>query len=164
MDLIVAVDSRWGIGRDSGLLASVPGDMKFFRETTTGGVVVMGRKTLESMPGGKPLPKRVNIVITRQPDYEAPGAVVVHGREELSEALKKCGGKKVFIIGGGSVYREFYKDCRRCYVTKLQDDLNADTFIVDLDEDPDFTLVYESPAHEENGIRYTFCTYEKAEK
>lgn len=164
MDLIVAVDSRWGIGRDNGLLASVPGDMKFFRETTTGEVVVMGRKTLESMPGGKPLPKRVNIVITRQPDYEAPGAVVVHDREELAEALKEYGGKKVFIIGGGSVYREFYKDCRRCYVTKLQEDLNADTFMVDLDEDPDFTLVDESPVHEDHGIKYTFCTYEKTEK
>ena len=89
MNLIAAVDKNWGIGLKNKLLVSIPDDMKFFRQTTTGKVVVMGRKTLESFPGGKPLKNRVNIVMTRDKDYRADGAVVVHDLDELHEELKK---------------------------------------------------------------------------
>ena len=87
MNLIVAVDKNWAIGKDNKLLVSIPDDMKFFRETTTGKVVVMGRKTLESFPNSKPLPNRVNIVLTRDAKYEAKGAIIVHSKEELNEEL-----------------------------------------------------------------------------
>lgn len=89
MNLIVAVDENWAIGYNNELLVSIPDDMKFFRETTTGKVVIMGRKTLESFPGGRPLKNRVNIVITKKEDYEVDGAVVVHSVEEaVNEASK----------------------------------------------------------------------------
>ena len=91
MNLIVAVDENWAIGYNNELLVSIPDDMKFFRETTTGKVVIMGRKTLESFPGGRPLKNRVNIVITKKEDYEVDGAVVVHSVEEaVNEASKLC--------------------------------------------------------------------------
>lgn len=160
MNLIVAVDRKWGIGRDNKLLAHLPGDMKFFKKTTMGGVVVMGRKTLESMPGGKGLPGRVNIVLTRNTEYQAKDAQVVHTRDELMKLLEQYDDQKVFIIGGGSIYREFYKYCSVCYITKINAEFDADTFMVNLDEDDDFKLTNVSPEQEDNGIKYTFCTYE----
>ncbi len=82
MNLIVAVDKNWAIGKDNRMMWSIPADMKFFRETTKGNVVIMGRKTLESFPQGQPLKNRVNIVITKNPDYKVKGAVIVHSIEE----------------------------------------------------------------------------------
>ena len=89
MNIIVAVDQNWGIGKDNKLLVSIPADMKYFRETTTGNVVVMGRKTLESFPNGLPLKKRTNIVLTRNENYQAKDAVIVHSEKELLEELKR---------------------------------------------------------------------------
>ena len=100
MNLIAAVDKNWAIGRNNKLLVSIPDDMKFFRETTTGKVVVMGRKTLESFPGKKPLKNRVNIVLTGDRSYQADGAVIVHDMEELHEELKKYPSEDIYIIGG----------------------------------------------------------------
>ncbi|MBQ3772896.1 MAG: dihydrofolate reductase, partial [Pseudobutyrivibrio sp.] len=111
MNLIVAVDKNWAIGKDNKLLVSIPDDMKFFRETTTGKVVVMGRKTLESFPNSKPLPNRVNIVLTRDAKYEAKGAVVVHSKEELNEELKKYNSDDIYVIGGESIYRLMLDEC-----------------------------------------------------
>ena len=101
MNLIVNVDKNWAIGKDNKLLVSIPQDMKFFRETTTGKIVVMGRKTLESFPGGQPLKNRTNIVLTTDPDYKAGDAVIVHSMEELMEELKKYARKDIFVIGRG---------------------------------------------------------------
>ena len=92
MKLIVAVDKNWAIGKNNKLMWSIPADMKFFRETTQGNVVIMGRKTLESFPQGQPLKNRVNIVISRKPDYQVKGAVVVHSVEEAVEESKKYEG------------------------------------------------------------------------
>ena len=97
MKLIVAVDKNWAIGKNNKLMWSIPADMKFFRETTQGNVVIMGRKTLESFPQGQPLKNRVNIVISRKPDYQVKGAVVVHSVEEAVEESKKYEGD-VFVI------------------------------------------------------------------
>ena len=102
MNLIAAVDQNWAIGKDNGLLVKNPADMKFFREKTTGCVVVMGRKTLESFPGGLPLKNRVNVVLTANRGYSAKGAVIVHSREGLFEKLKEYGGEEIFVIGGES--------------------------------------------------------------
>lgn len=161
MNLIVAVDNNWGIGRDNGLLASVPGDMAFFKATTTGHVVVMGRKTLESMPKKRGLPNRTNYVLTRQEGFTAERCIVVNSEEELFEELKQYPEDEVFLIGGGSMYTRYYDRCSRLYVTKLLADLNADTFIPNFDEDERYEVTYESELHEENGIKYRFYTYER---
>ena len=116
LNLIVAVDKNWGIGKNNRLLVSIPQDMKFFRETTSGGVVIMGRKTLESLPGGKPLQKRINIVISSDINYVVPGAVVVHGINQAIAEAKKYKNKKVFVIGGASIYRQMLPYCNFAYV------------------------------------------------
>ena len=111
MNLIVAVDSNWGIGKDNKLLVSIPADMKFFRTTTTGKVVIMGRKTLESFPNGLPLKNRVNIVLTGNKDYKVKDAVVVHSVEEALEEAGKYPTEDVYVIGGDSVYRQMLPYC-----------------------------------------------------
>lgn len=161
MNLIVAADNKWGIGRDNGLLASIPTDMKYFREHTTDKVVVMGRRTLESMPGGKGLPKRINYVLTSDPEFRAERCIIVNSEDELWEELSKYDPDDVFLIGGATLYNKFYRLCDRLYVTKMDADLGADTFIVDFDRDPDFEVVSESEPVTENGITFRFVVYEK---
>ena len=161
MNLIVAVDKNWGIGRDGKLLASVPGDMKYFKEHTTGKVVVMGRKTLESMPGGKGLPNRVNYVLTHDAEYKAEGAIVVNSEEKLFAELDKYAADDVYLIGGASLYNKYYKMCDKLFITKMDADLNADAFIVNIDEDSDYFVASESEPQEENGIKYRFLVYER---
>lgn len=162
MDLIVAADRKWGIGRDGGLLASIPTDMKYFRDHTMGKAVVMGRKTLESMPGKKGLPGRTNFVLTSNPDFSAERCITVNSEEELFERLAEYEPDDVFLIGGAALYNRFYKLCDRLYVTKMDADLGADTFIADFDEDEDFKIVSESEPITENGITYRFVVYERA--
>ena len=164
MNLIVAADKKWGIGRDGGLLASIPTDMKYFREHTTGKVVVMGRKTLESMPGKRALPKRINYVLTTNPDYEAERCKVVNSEEDLWEELSQFEPDDIFLIGGASLYNRFYKYCSKLYITKMEGDLNADAFIVNIDEDEDYSLVSESEPVTENGITFRFVVYERRRK
>lgn len=161
MNLIVAVDRNWGIGCNNSLLASIPGDMKYFREHTTGKIVVMGRRTLESMPGGRGLPKRINYVLTSDPEYQADRCVTVNTEAELMEALAQYDPDDVFLIGGATIYNKYYKLCDRLYVTKMDAVLNADTFIVNFDEDPDFEIESESEPVTENGITYRFLIYRK---
>ena len=161
MNLIVAVDKKWGIGRDGKLLASVPGDMKYFKEHTTGKVVVMGRKTLESMPGGKGLPNRVNYVLTHDAGYKAEGAIIVNSEEELFAELEKYAADDVYLIGGASLYNKYYKMCDKLFITKMDADLNADAFIVNIDEDPNYFVASESEPQEDNGIKYRFLVYKR---
>ena len=161
MNLIVAVDNRWGIGRDGGLLASLPGDMAYFKKTTSGKTVVMGRKTLESLPGGRGLPNRQNYVLTRSEGYEAERCAVVHDEEELWKALAGLEPDEVFLIGGATLYNKLYKNCDKLFVTKMDADLNADTYIENFDEDDDFEVVSESEPMMENGVTYRFLVYER---
>ena len=161
MDLIVAADRNWGIGKDGGLLASLPTDMKYFKEHTMGKVVVMGRRTLESLPGKRGLPKRINIVLTTDPDYEADRCEIVHSEEELFEKLSGYDPEDVMLIGGGAMYSKYYKLCDRLYVTKMDAELGADTFIPNFDEDPDLEIVSESEPVTENGVTFRFVVYEK---
>ena len=161
MNLIVAVDKNWGIGKDNHLLASLPGDMKYFKEQTMGKVVVMGRKTYESIPGGKGLPKRTNIVMTSNADYSAEGAIVVHNEQELFNEIKKHDAEDVFLIGGASLYNKYYKICDKLYITKIDADLGADTFIINIDEDSSFEIISESESQSDNGIEYKFLIYER---
>ena len=153
---IVAVDRNWGIGKDDALLAHIPEDMKFFREHTTGHPVIMGRKTLESFPGGRPLKNRKNIVITRNPFYEKEGAVVV---STIDAAIEQAGVEDAFVIGGGSVYRQLIDHCELAYVTKIDAEFEADTFFPNLDEDPRWELTEEGEAREHEGLAFRFTTY-----
>lgn len=164
MNLIVAVDEKWGIGCDNDLLASIPGDMQYFKEKTTDGVVVMGRRTLESLPKQRGLPKRINYVLTSNSGFEAERCIAVHSEEELFKELEQYDPEHVFIIGGESIYRKFYKNCDKCFVTKMHADLHADKFMVNLDEDEAFKETWKSEMHSENGIDYEFTLYEKVEK
>ena len=127
MNLIVAVDENWAIGKDNKLLVSIPSDMKFFRETTTGKVVVMGRKTLESFPNGLPLKNRTNIVLTRNRDYQVKDAIVVHSVPELLVKLDKYSSEDVYVIGGDSVYQELLPYCDVAHVTKINHVYAADS-------------------------------------
>ena len=106
MNLIVAADKNWGIGKDNKLLVSIPSDMKFFRQETMGKVVVMGRKTLESFPNGLPLKNRTNVVLTSDKNYQVKDAVIVHSIDEVLEELKKYDDDEIYVIGGGKVYEE----------------------------------------------------------
>ena len=159
MIAIVAVDQNWAIGYRNDLLARIPEDQKFFRETTTGGVIVMGRNTLESFPGQKPLKGRTNIVLSRNREYRPEGAVVVHDGTELKEELKKYPAQEIYLIGGEHVYRAFLDDCEAALVTKIDSTFVADVYFPNLDVDPTWELESESTVHTYENYRYTFCKY-----
>lgn len=160
MNLIVAVDKNWAIGKNNKLLVSIPADMKFFRDTTKGNVVVMGRKTLESFPQGQPLKNRVNIVITTNLDYKVKDAVVVHSVEEAVEECKKYEGD-VYVIGGESIYRAMLPYCKTALVTRIDHAYEADTFFPNLDEDPEWKLTGETEEQTYFDLEYVFTKYER---
>lgn len=158
MKLIVAVDKNWAIGKNGKLLVSIPADMKFFRETTTGNVVVMGSNTLKSFPGGNPLKNRTNIVL--YPDGEERGdCIIVRSLEELFSEIKKYDNDGVYVIGGAMMYKTLLPYCDEVLVTKVDAVGGADAFFENLDLNPDFTLVYESEPVETNGYTVRFTTY-----
>jgi dihydrofolate reductase len=161
MKLIVNADKNWGIGKGNELLVHIPSDMKFFRETTTGHVVVMGRKTLESFPNKMPLPKRTNIVLTKNKDYNAHGAIVVGSKEELLAELAEYDSDEIYIIGGESIYNMMLPYCDTAYVTKLDYAYDADTFFPNLDQMEDWEIVEESEEQTFFDIEFTFRTYKR---
>ncbi len=161
MNLIVAVDENWAIGKGNDLLVSIPQDMKFFRETTMGKVVVMGRKTLESFPGGQPLKKRTNIVLTRDKNYQVKDAIVLHTVEEVLEELKKYDEEEIFIIGGESIYRQFLPYCKLAHVTKIHHAYEADTYFPNLDEMDDWEVTGVSDEQTYFNLEYEFMRYER---
>lgn len=161
MNLIVAVDKNWGIGKDGKLLTSIPKDMKFFRDQTTGNVVVMGRKTLESFPGQKPLKDRVNIVLTRDENYTKEGAVIVHSLDELKEALHPYPDQSVYVIGGEAVYRELLELCDTAYITKIDHVFDADSYFPDIDAMPEWQCINTSEEQTYFNLVYYFTVYRK---
>lgn len=161
MNLIVAVDKNWGIGKNNKLLTSIPADMKFFVSKTTGNVVVMGRKTLESFPNKKPLKNRVNIVLTRNPDYKVEGAIVVRSDEELQAELAKYDSEKIFVIGGESIYRKMLNMCDVAYVTKMDYAYDADAHFPNLDEMDNWELAEAGEEETYFDLEYAFCTYRR---
>ena len=159
MKLIAAVSENWGIGKDNDLLFSIPKDMKFFRETTMGKTVILGRKNLESFPGAKPLPKRPNIILTRDKNFKVEGATFVNSIDEL--LAMEFDKDDAFVIGGEEIYRQLLPYCDKCFITKVKETADADKFMVNLDEDADWKLTSESEEIEDNGHIITFCTYER---
>lgn len=161
MNLIVAVDNNWAIGNKDRLLVSIPNDHKRFREETTGKVVVLGRKTLQTFPQGLPLKNRTNIILSRDKNYEVKGAVVVHSVEELLEELKKYDTEDVYIIGGESIYRQLLPYCDTAHITKIDHKYEADTYFPNLDEDPEWEITADSDEQTYFDIAYTFVKYER---
>jgi dihydrofolate reductase len=159
MNLIVAVDKNWGIGCQNKLLISIPEDMKFFRSETGGKVVVMGRKTLESFPGGQPLKNRTNIVLTKNPSYQVKGAIVLHSTEAVLEELKKYPTEDIYIIGGESIYREFLPYCDVAHVTRIDHAYEADAYFPNIDEMPEWELTGESEEKTYFDLEFTFRRY-----
>ena len=164
MKLIAAADKNWGIGYENRLLASIPSDMKFFRTMTTGHVVVMGRKTLESFPNKMPLKNRTNIVLTGDKNYNVKDAVIVHSLEELLEELKKYDSDDIFVIGGESVYRQMLPYCDTAYITRIDKVFQADTYLPNLDKDEDFELVEVSEENTCFDLEFYFTRYERKNK
>jgi dihydrofolate reductase len=161
MNLIAAVDSNWAIGKNNELLVRIPADQKFFRETTTGKVVVMGRKTLESFPNGIPLKNRTNIVLTSNPNYQVRDAIVVHSLDELHEELKKYPSEDIFVIGGEKVYKELLDECDTAHITKINFAYDADAYFPNLDEKPEWVITGDSEEQTYFDLEYFFYRYER---
>ena len=161
MNLIAAVDQNWAIGNKNQLLVKIPADQKFFRETTTGKVVVMGRKTLESFPNGLPLKNRTNIVLTRDKKYEVKDAIVLHSLEDLREELKKYPSEDIYVIGGETIYRQLLDDCDVAHITKVEFAYDADAYFPNLDELPEWKITADSEEQTYFDLEYYFYKYEK---
>ena len=158
MEAIVAVYSDWGIGRDGTQPVVLKADRAHFRELTAGAAVIVGRRTLGEFPGGKPLKGRDNIVVSRQADLHIEGARVAHSTEEALAMAKDY--PRCLVIGGASVYRQFFPYLDTVHITKIDLCPESDSFFPDLDALPDWDGESED-WQEENGVRYCFCTYRK---
>lgn len=160
MNIIAAVDKNWGIGKDNGLLDHIPEDMKFFRETTKGKAVIMGKKTLLSFPEGKPLLNRLNIVLTRDKSFSKEGAVVCHSLEEAFRVARESyNDDDIFIIGGAEVYKQAEPFCKYAYITKIDNEYEADKFLVNLDKLPEWKVSAEETVKTQKGMDITFLKY-----
>lgn len=160
MNMIAAVDRNWGIGKDNGLLDNIPEDMRFFRETTKGKAVIMGKNTFLSFPNQKPLPNRLNIVLTRDKSF-APCGVVVCDNIDAAVAVAKSeyADEDIFVIGGESVYTAMEPLCDKAYITKIDNEYEADKHFVNLDEISAWRIKSEEMIKTEKGLYITFVTY-----
>ena len=157
MNLIVAANENWVIGKGGNLLYSLPDDLKYFKEKTMNKVVVMGSRTYESLPF-RPLKNRTNIVLAFEGNFE--GATTVHNFEELRIELLKHNQDDVFVIGGGSIYSSLLRYCKKAYVTKIFKKDEGDTYFPNLDEMPNWHLATQGETLTQNDINFAFCVYE----
>jgi len=164
MNMIVAVDENWAIGNKGELLVRIPNDQKVFRMETTGKVVVLGRKTMDTFPQKQPLPNRTNIILTRNPRYEVKDAIVVHSIEELLEELKNYPDEDIYIIGGDSIYKQMLPYCDVAHVTWIEHEYQADSYFPNLDKDPEWVMTEESDELTYSDIAYYFRKYERVKK
>ena len=161
MNLIAAVDQNWAIGNKNKLLVRIPDDQKFFREITTGKVVVMGRKTLESFPNGLPLKNRTNIVLTHDKNYQVKDAIVLHSLEELHAELQKYPSEDIYVIGGETIYRQLLDECDVAHITKIDYAYDADAYFPNLDERPEWKITADSEEQTYFDLEYYFYKYER---
>lgn len=161
MNLIVAVDKNWAIGRKGKLLVTIPEDQKLFRQETLGKVIVMGRKTLESLPGGQPLYGRVNVVLTRNESFKQKGTEAVHSMEEALELLKQYPPEDIYIIGGDEIYRQFLPYCDTAHVTWIDYRYEADAYFPNLEQSGEWELTAESEEQTYFSICYEFRRYNR---
>ncbi len=158
MELIVAVYEDWGIGRDGTQPIALSADRKFFRETTKGAMVIVGRRTIQDFPGQKPLPGRVNVALSRSV-REIPGFILCASAEEAVELAKTA--QRAMVIGGGSIYHQMLPYCDTAYITKVHVTPDSDTFFPNLDQDPAWSLAQTLQQGEENGIAYEMLLYKR---
>ncbi len=162
MNLITAVDKNWGIGKANQLLDNIPEDMKFFRETTKGKCVIMGKNTFLSFPNQKPLPNRLNIVLTHDKSFSREGVVVCDNLQSAVDCARESYKEEdIFIIGGDSVYRQAEPLCSVAYITKINKAYDADAFMVNLDQIPQWKIESENNITTEKGLELTFVKYVK---
>ncbi len=161
MNMIVAVDNNWAIGCSNRLLVRIPNDHKMFRQMTTGKVVVLGRKTLETFPQGLPLKNRTNIILSRNERYQVKDAHIVHSLEELLRKLDQYDTKDVFIIGGESIYRMMLPYCDTVHVTRIDHAYEADSYFPNLDAMPEWEITADSEEQTYFDIPYVFLKYER---
>ena len=159
MNLIAAVDRNWAIGKGGDQLVYLRTDLKRFQALTTGHAVILGRKTLATFPGGRPLKNRRNLVLSRDPDFHPEGAEVF----PTLEALLAAAPEDAFVIGGGSVYRALLDRCSTAYITNIDAAWPADTWLPDLDALPEWQVAEEGEELEENGVRFRYVTYRREE-
>jgi len=158
MNVIVAVNSDWGIGLEGRQVVVLPEDRKFFKEMTTGGVIIAGRKTFEDFPNGA-LPNRKNIILTRDKSFSAKGVTVLHSVEEVLAEVAKEDSDKVFVAGGGAIYEQFLPYCSTAYITKLEANPKSDTYFPNLDELENWSQEREMGSGESNGVKYSVYIY-----
>ena len=159
MNFIVAVSENYGIGKDNNLLFNLPTDLKYFKEKTLNKVVVMGRKTFDSLPF-KPLKNRVNIVITTDQTFNCEGVIVVNSFEELFKVLDNYNDEDVFVIGGSTIYNKLMERCRLAYITKVHKTVNADTYITNIEEKSNWKEIQTSEVLNENNLDFEFKVFE----
>ena len=164
MTLIAAVDRNWAIGNKGQLLVRIPGDHRMFRQETLGKVIVYGRKTLETFPMSQPLDRRVNIVMSTNPNYKVNNATVVHSIEELLEVVSAYPSEDVYVIGGESVYRQLLPYCDTAHITKVDYAYEADAYFPNLDNDPEWESTADSDEQTYFDIAYTFVRYNRIKK
>lgn len=159
MELIVNVSENWGIGYQNQLLVSISADLRRFRALTTGKTVILGRKTLETFPGGKPLKNRKNIVLTTSRNFEAEGAVIVHSMEALAVEARKYPTEELCLIGGASLYEQLLDYCETARVTKSYVNCEADRFFPNLDQMKNWKVTDISEVMEEDGVKFQYVDY-----
>ncbi|MFA5341169.1 MAG: dihydrofolate reductase [Clostridia bacterium] len=162
MNLIVAVDEKWGIGYLGRIQWNIKEDMAFFRNKTLDKTIIMGRKTLDSFKNGKPLKNRQNIVLTKDKGFLRENVIVVHSVEQALERTSDTDTDNVYIIGGQSIYEAFLPYCKKAFVTKVHGIFEADKYFLNLDQSQDWILIHESDRQmTESGIHITFSEYER---
>jgi dihydrofolate reductase len=161
MSIVASAGLNWELGFKNRLLFRAKADMSRFVRLTTGNAVVMGRATFESLPGGKPLKNRVNIVLTRNTGFNPGGVTPVHSAEELLEAVKAFPNSGIYVIGGEQIYLELLKYCETAYITRFLKTATADRFLPDFDSLPDWSLYDSSEVFEQDGLRFRFDTYRR---
>ncbi len=159
MNLIVAVDNNWGIGKKNQLLYNIKADMTFFRKQTLNKVVVMGEKTFNSFPQKKPLKNRINIVLSDDVNFNVQDCTVVHTLEDMFDEIKKYNEDDVYLIGGASLYNLLLPYCKRAYVTKINSSKDADKFITNIDTLKNWIIENETDECLEGEYSFKFVTY-----
>lgn len=168
MVIICAVDKAWKIGYCGQMLCRIPNDLKRFKRLTTGHIIIMGRKTLESLPGGQALPGRINIVLTRNKKYKKDNIITIGSLEELFTLLNEINPNKEltnFVIGGQQTVRQLLPYCNKAYITKILKEFpKADTTIPNLDQEQGWKIKSQTNTFTQNRLTYKYITYTKSNK